>query len=216
MSPEDTDLIELTLTTIYALDKLLHLLRNRSENLDLFAVRLDWEEHRAASWSHRQSILAGLESFFDEHARWSSTIYGNYEQPLDLAHKRQDSSASVHSEASISAPAFSRSTRFKLAENLAREAAAFSARISTLRHGSIASAGKVLDKLIEQSRKPVPEELLDEQDKLEEKGIADLENVGSFAMNVVMQWRKYVLIPATLVASSHYHGIGPTNSTSRR
>ena len=33
LSPADTDLIELTLTTIYALDKLFHLLRDRSENL---------------------------------------------------------------------------------------------------------------------------------------------------------------------------------------
>ncbi|KAG9088096.1 hypothetical protein FS749_002417, partial [Ceratobasidium sp. UAMH 11750] len=44
LSREDTDLIEVTLTTLRALDQLLHLLRSRSDNLDLMAMRLTWEE----------------------------------------------------------------------------------------------------------------------------------------------------------------------------
>jgi hypothetical protein len=32
---------------------------------------------------------------------------------------------------------------------------------------------------------------LDEQDKLEEQGIREMENVGRFIMSVVAQWRKY-------------------------
>jgi hypothetical protein len=119
-------------------------------------------------------------------------VYESAEQTsnIDSPHERQQSSSSIPSELSLSSPAFSRSARFKLAESLARDAASFSARVSSLRHGPIAAAGKVLDKLIDQSRKPVPEELLDEQDKVEEQGITDLESVGNFAMNVVMQWRK--------------------------
>src|ERR1700730_6066012 len=57
LSPEDTDLIELTLTTICALDKLLHLLRDRSDNLDLLGIRLIWEELRAAAWTERRNII---------------------------------------------------------------------------------------------------------------------------------------------------------------
>jgi hypothetical protein len=180
------------LTTIYELDKLLHLLRDRSENLDLLGVRLTWEEHRIASWRTRRTIIADLETFLDERARWSFSVYESAEQTsnIDSPHERQQSSSSIPSELSLSSPAFSRSARFKLAESLARDAASFSARASSLRHGPIAAAGKVLDKLIDQSRKPVPEELLDEQDKVEEQGITDLESVGNFAMNVVMQWRK--------------------------
>jgi hypothetical protein len=60
-----------------------------------------------------------------------------------------------------------------------------------LRLGKITAAGKALDKLIDNSRKPVPDELLDEQDKLEEQGISEMENVGRFIMGVVTQWRKY-------------------------
>jgi hypothetical protein len=53
------------------------------------------------------------------------------------------------------------------------------------------AAGKALDKLIDHSRQPVPDELLDEQDRLEEMCITDLENIGKFTMSLVMQWRKY-------------------------
>jgi len=45
LSPQDTDVIELTLTTIYDFDKLLHLLRDRSENLDHSAIRLTWKNN---------------------------------------------------------------------------------------------------------------------------------------------------------------------------
>ena len=46
LSPEDTDLIEITLTTLFALDKLLHLLRDHSELLNLLGICLTWEEQR--------------------------------------------------------------------------------------------------------------------------------------------------------------------------
>jgi len=64
-----------------------------------------------------------------------------------------------------------------------------------LRHGKIAAAGKALDTLIDNSRKPVPDEILDEQDKLEEQGINGMEHVGRFIMSVVTQWRKYSRFP---------------------
>lgn len=186
-------MIELTLTTIYALDKLLHLLRDRSETLDSLGVRLSWEEHRIGSWIDRRQIIADLQSFLVSRAQWSPSVYENV--PESAAEDRRR--GSVGSLASVSSDTigsgFSRSTRFKLAELLSRDAASFSARVSSLRHGSVAASGKVLDKLIDNSRKPVPEVLLDEQDKLEEKCVNDMESIGKFVLNVVMQWRKYSL-----------------------
>ncbi|KAF5393549.1 hypothetical protein D9757_000277 [Collybiopsis confluens] len=190
LSPEDTDLIELTLTTIYALDKLLHLLRDRSENLDLLGVRLSWEENRIASWVDRRRIISDLQSFLHSRAQWSASAY---DLPLPAEDHRRGSIgsiSSVSSDTSISSLALSRITRFKLAELLSRDAAAFSARVSSLRHGTVAATGKFLDKLIDHSRKPVPEVLLDEQDKLEEKCVSEMESIGNFVLNVVMQWRK--------------------------
>lgn len=112
-------------------------------------------------------------------------------KPEEMTLKRRGSIASMASDTSVSSnPGFSRSARFKLAELLSRDAAQFAGRVSSLRHGKIAAAGKALDKLIDNSRGPVPEELLDEQDKLEERGINEMENLGKFIMNVVTQWRK--------------------------
>ncbi|KAH9173411.1 hypothetical protein EDB89DRAFT_1959717 [Lactarius sanguifluus] len=175
LSPQDTDIIELTLTTIYEFDKLLRLLRDRSENLDLLGTRLSWEEQRCAAWS--PSVYDALPQAEGSVPTSTPTL------------SRRGSVASLASEASSSSSSgFSRTARFKLGEALSREAAQFAGRISSLRHGKIAAAGKALDKIIE--NRPVPGELLDEQDKLEEQGVDAMENVGRFVMSVVTQWRK--------------------------
>lgn len=197
LSPADTDLIEITLTTIYALDKLLHLLRDRSESLELLAIRLTWEEQRCAAWADYRKVMKDLTAFLKNRAQWSPSIYENVsgeganppgggDTPV-----RRGSTASVASASSDTAAAsISRAARFKLAEILSRDAAALSTRLSSLRHGKISAAGKTLDKLIDESRKPVPDIILDEQDRLENKGITEMEDLGQFVMNVVMQWKK--------------------------
>ncbi|KAI0347052.1 hypothetical protein BDW22DRAFT_1425131 [Trametopsis cervina] len=205
LSPEDTDLIELTLTTIYALDRLLHLLRDRSDSLDLLGDRLAWEEKRITAWGELRNIVEDLQNFLDTRARWSPSVYerGSDEEENALATaappstvptlRRKGSMSSLMSTASdstISSLAISRGERFKLAEILSRDAAQFASRVSSLRHSKITSAGKALDKLIDNSRRPVPDELLDEQDRLEERGISNMEDVGKFVMSVVMQWKK--------------------------
>ncbi|KAH7930014.1 hypothetical protein BV22DRAFT_1079617 [Leucogyrophana mollusca] len=190
LSPADTDLIELTLTTIYELDKLLHLLRDRSEHLELLSVRLTWEEQRQGAWTDHRKILADIESFLTSRARWSPSIYEVTAKPEEKPGRRGSIASMASDSSSTSSAGFSRSARFKLAELLSRDAAQFAGRVSSLRHGKISGSGKALDKLIDHSRKPVPEELLDEQDRLEEKGINEMENVGRFVMDMVTQWRK--------------------------
>lgn len=186
-------MIELTLTAIYALDKLLHLLRDRSENLEMMSIRLTWEEHRQNSWKERRQIIDDLNTFASTRACWSPSIYAPNLNPEESLGRRGSiaSQASTSSDNATNSLTVSRSARFKLAELLSRDAAQFSGKITGLRHGKVTAAGKALDKLIDHSRKPVPEELLDEQDRLEEKCINELENVSKFAMNLVMQWRKY-------------------------
>ncbi|VDB90176.1 unnamed protein product [Peniophora sp. CBMAI 1063] len=193
LSPQDTDLIEITLTTIFEFDKLLHLLRDRSEQLDLLGVRLTWEEHRIGAWSDRARILDDLEAFLTTRAKWSPSVYESVppaSDPSSPSRRGSITSLKSNSSSNLASSGFSRAARYTLAENLSREAAGFSSRITSLRHSRIAGAGKALDKLIDNSRKPVPEVLLDEQDKLEERGIAEMENVGKFVMDVVTQWRK--------------------------
>ncbi|KAK0498555.1 hypothetical protein EDD18DRAFT_1104080 [Armillaria luteobubalina] len=193
LSPEDTDLIELTLTTIYQLDKLLHLLRDRSENLDLLGVRMSWEGNRVAAWVERRRIIADLNTFLENRARWSASFYDapvNTPEPKTLRRRGSTASlASVASENALSSPGFSRSVRFTQAESLSRDSAQFAGRVTALKHGNVSAAGKILDKMIDHSRKPVPDELLDEQDRLEEMVVTQMEDIGKFVMKVVMQWR---------------------------
>lgn len=190
-------MIELTLTTIYALDKLLHLLRDRSDNLDLLGIRLDWEEQRSASWRERRKLLEDLETFISSRARWSPSIYDTAnkveDSPILSRRSSVTSLASVASESSVNHPMFSRSARLKLAELLSRDAAQFGARVTNLSHNRVTTAGRILDKLIDHSRRPVPDVLLDEQERLEDQGINQMENVGKFVLSLVMQWRKCVL-----------------------
>lgn len=192
LSPADTDVIELTLTTIYALDKLLQLLRDRSEALELLGTRIEWEEHRSAGWIERRQILEDFGQFITKRARWNTSIYETPSKDEHHLTRRGsvNSFASASSDTSVTSSAYSRSARFKLAELLSRDAAHFGSRVTALRHGKIASAGKALDKLIDLSRTPVPDDLLDEQDSLEEKGINEFEQIGKFALTLVMQWRK--------------------------
>jgi hypothetical protein len=150
---------------------------------------LTWEEHRISAWADRRNIIADLQTFLSTRARWSPDAY--YVLKPEETISRRPSNSSMSSEFSASVPStLSRSTRFKLAELLSRDAAQFVGRVTSLRHGKISATGKALDKLIDNSRSPVPEELLDEQDKLEDKGINDMEYIDKFVMNVVMQWRK--------------------------
>ncbi|PIL36723.1 transporter [Ganoderma sinense ZZ0214-1] len=198
LSPADTDLIEITLTTIYSLDKLLHLLRDRLDNLNLLSVRLTWEERRIGAWNDRRQLLDDLYDFLGSRVRWSPSVYETLEaddpNPGEYTLKRRGSMVSMRSVASetslASIPGYSRGARYKLAESLSQDAARFASRTSSLRHTKIASAGKALDKLIDDSRKPVPDELLDEQDKLENEGITEMEDVGKFVMQMVLQWKK--------------------------
>lgn len=141
--------------------------------------------------------MKDLGAFLKNRAQWSPSIYENVvgEAPSSSGGGdtpvRRGSVASVASASSDTAAAsMSRATRFKLAEVLSKDAAVLSTRISSLRHGKISAAGKALDKLIDESRRPVPDIILDEQDRLENKGITEMENLGQFVMNVVMQWKK--------------------------
>ncbi|CAE6424995.1 unnamed protein product [Rhizoctonia solani] len=195
LSREDTDLIEVTLTTLLGLDRLLHLLRGRAENLELMSIRLTWEEQRLLTWNEHQSILADLRAFITNRARWTTACFEQPPQPSASASAldRRLSSASNASgppgDITSTRSTLSRGSRFMLGETLSLDAAQLSTRLLGLSK-SVAVSGKTLDKLIDSShRKPVPDEILDEQDKIENENGAT-QDVGKFTMAMVMQWKK--------------------------
>ncbi|CAE6487137.1 unnamed protein product [Rhizoctonia solani] len=195
LSREDTDLIEVTLTTLLALDRLLHLLRGRSENLELMSIRLTWEEQRLLAWNEHHSTLADLRAFITNRARWTPACFEQTPQPSASASalERRLSSASNASgppgDITSTRSSLSRGSRYMLGETLSFDAAQLSTRLLGL-NKSVAASGKTLDKLIDSShRKPVPDEILDEQDKIENESGATQE-AGKFTMAMVMQWKK--------------------------
>lgn len=195
LSPEDTDVIELTLTTIYALDKLLHLLRDRSENLEMMNTRLTFEEYRSGAWKDRRQLVEDLQMFAATRGRWNPSVYEASLNNDTIALMRRGSVASTtstKSENPITSPAFSRAARYRLGEQISRDAALLSGRLSSMKHGKVVLAGKALDKLIDQShRGPVPDVFLDEMDRVEAMAEKEMETIANFMMQLVMQWRRY-------------------------
>jgi len=212
LSPEDTDLIELTLDTLFALDKLIHLLRFRSENLDQLGLRISWEGLRMGAWSDRETILADMDNFIRTRARWSPSAYENLAATLASIESqtppssgsspsappsrlRLDSNASTSSISlanTLLPPnslGLSRSARYKLSEAYSREAASYASRILSFRNKWIVPSAAILDKLIETSRRPVPDQLLDEQDRIEDK-TNGMDGISKFPMQLIMQWKK--------------------------
>ncbi|PVG03610.1 hypothetical protein CPB86DRAFT_748944 [Serendipita vermifera] len=201
LSPADTDLIELTLTTLLSLDKLIHLLRSRSEFLELTGLRLTWEEKRLAAWEEREGILKELSQFITQSARWSPDAY----RKAMFSHVNS-SSSSVNvsspqkSESSLPSPVVatpgrrnsamssaSKSANSKLADDLTREAGRLTTRIAAWKRNLIAPAGKALDSMIE--KKEVPDAILVEQENLENT-TKPVESTARFGMEVVAQWKK--------------------------
>ncbi|KAG0746786.1 hypothetical protein G6F66_002067 [Rhizopus arrhizus] len=72
LSPADTTTIEITLTTLMSLDKLMHLLRRKSDDLQVLTRRVIWEEEYEKSMSWLQETEKEVQDFLSNGARWSS------------------------------------------------------------------------------------------------------------------------------------------------
>ncbi|KAG9030491.1 hypothetical protein FRB95_003886 [Tulasnella sp. JGI-2019a] len=214
LSSDDTDLVELTLNTLLALEKLTSLIRIRADRLEALRLRLQWEDQRLEAWAHRQSLLGDIETFI-RRARWSPSTYDVFTDPADGPSSRatpphspapayerlrtvSTSSTNASLAASIVIPQsilpsqytdFSRSHRFNLAESLSREAAGYASRVLNFKASRVTVAANTLEQLIAVSREKVPDEILGAQDHLEVKSSV-LDGLGRFAMNIAMQWIK--------------------------
>lgn len=74
LSREDTDLLSITLSTLYLLDTLMHLLRRRADTIDLLAYRLDWESMRFLLAKEALALEKDMRKFVYEKA-WSINLY---------------------------------------------------------------------------------------------------------------------------------------------
>lgn len=75
LSRGDTDLLDITLSTLFLLDTLLHLLRDRADTLDLLALRLDWDARRLDIAHDVGSVERDVRAFVEGKGRWSLDAY---------------------------------------------------------------------------------------------------------------------------------------------
>lgn len=181
LSSSDTDLIELALNTVYALDKLLRLLRNHKTKHDLAELRLRWESRLCQCWEDLVPLRQDVAAFELKCNRRSvaaveksgdgscDTMYSTGSDSRILQHKRSLSSSRMAAEA------------------LQLEMSRLALRISSFNGEKVLPTGKLLDLLIDQTQ--IPEQLIDEQEKLEEAvpSIAELEEKVS-RLTIMLQY----------------------------
>jgi hypothetical protein len=206
MSAQDTDLVEVALGTLIALDKLLHLLSSRRIALNLMSARLTWEAHRRTCWTTFRTLAHDIDDFVAQKARWSPAVY--HSMPgASSAHNSSSSLASMSQSPSGSSltsslagsltgsltdsPITSRRrdtvSRQRLVERLDHEAARLDARIRPFAQETVPRSGEALDRIIEEHQ--VPEQFLDEQDRLEDLASA-MSARGLFLRELVSQWHQ--------------------------
>lgn len=194
LSPEDTDLIEITLKVLFSVDKLLHLLRIRGKELYLLQLKTKWTASVKKVEADCHTILYEVLPKFVNKARWKEP------QDSEGHEKRQArlSNASVPSNSSKQAsPSSTRGTmtnsnmaRQMRAEILSLDLAALTSRIHTLSHSTLAASSKILDTMVDTSLLPLPETFLDLQDELEARIKRELFGIIDFCQALASQWKQ--------------------------
>jgi len=164
----------------------MHLIRARSEALDVVNLRLDWEEQRLATWGARGQVLEQLQTFICL-ATWSTTIYDDEAEPTteNVSGVSRTPETMFPNILSLSA----RARRRKRAEDIAAAVQEFGSRLHSFRKNAFPLPGATLDKMIDTSSKKIPDVLLDEQDKLENES-EPLDSIDKFIPALQSQWKK--------------------------
>ncbi|GAA6010309.1 hypothetical protein JCM11491_006260 [Sporobolomyces phaffii] len=178
LSTRDTDLIEVCLTTIFALDKLLALLRKRRKSLVLLGYRLQWEEAVLSVWSSRRQLLEAELPVFLEKSKFSLSATPRSSSNLSLSPDEPSLSSvtssspqtsarrRLSSSATESQPSSSMSRQLRL-QTFVLSVSSLKSHLSHLSTSLVPASATLLDRLIDRSPEPLPDAFLDEQDRVE-------------------------------------------------
>lgn len=182
----------MTLNTLFALDKLLHLLRQRNTTLNLLETRIKWNMQLHKIDQELRDVTMDSLPKFIEKCRWKPPN----ELPASRSSTRlptSDSQSSLRSSASSSSlsknAASSAMTRQMRSEILSLDLASLSSRIRTLQYSSLPPAGRFLDQMIDLSPQPLPERYLDKQDDLEAQVKREVDGLVTFCADLNRQWK---------------------------
>lgn len=171
MSLEDTDLVELAVQTLVALDSLLRTLSARRQALEILRARLLWEAQREKCWKAYAPLRTDLNEFIPSKGRWKKQEHADSLQTERYPRLSEQPSVQTHSEGS--------SIKVQ-SSTLARRCQLFSNELVPL-------AGRLMDDIIELNQ--VPDQFLDEQDRLEDLAEQSREEQ-LFAVQLNLQWNK--------------------------
>lgn len=197
MSPDDTDIIEIAVQTLVALDALLRMLTSRRKALDLLRARIMWEQQRKRCWTFYSPLAHDLDTFVESKSRWSTSVY----------RRSIESNVATSSTASLTTPLLSSSSHAsissvatsggttpsghhhvrQLAASLKTESAMLARRCFFFANELVPLAGRRLDDIIELNK--VPETFLDEQDRLEDLA-ESIKSRQLFVVQLNLQWVK--------------------------
>jgi hypothetical protein len=165
LSRSDTDLLSITLSTLYLLDTLLHLLRSRGETLDLLALRLDWDALRFSIAHETRAIQKDVQAFAEDKARWAADKYEGHTKEGSSGTSPSRSGRASNSQryrewfprpSSSTHPLYDSAQlttipvpRPVLTQILELDAQALHNRSAALQLGLVAQSGKVLDRMID-------------------------------------------------------------------
>ncbi|CAO3675086.1 unnamed protein product [Rhizopus microsporus] len=90
LSPADTTTIEITFTTLMILDRLMHLLRRRSYELQMLTLRVYWEQEYNVAVGWVRSMTEQVKTFMGKEARWRPTLSHMNESKNEVIEKLID------------------------------------------------------------------------------------------------------------------------------
>lgn len=193
MSSEDTDIIEVALETLIALEKLRVVLDSREQSLLLWSARMEWEETRRSICKDYVSLMRDISALVTSSARWTSAAYtgsGAVEVGGIAASSSSQSIPDNNSEGSRvereRTHAVSDLARQQCFATISEQRTALHTRANTLIRNQIPRSSEALDAIIEQRQ--APDTFLDEQDDLEMLA-SSLDTTTHFMQELVAQWK---------------------------
>ncbi|MBM6387607.1 MAG: hypothetical protein JSY10_27110 [Paenibacillus sp.] len=94
LSPADTTTIEITFTTLMTLDRLMHLLRRHSYELQMLTLRMYWEQEYDVSVTWVRNTGENVRLFVQQKARWRPPPLSEYDSEEK---KRQEKNEIINS-----------------------------------------------------------------------------------------------------------------------
>ncbi|KAI9262053.1 hypothetical protein BY458DRAFT_557192 [Sporodiniella umbellata] len=84
LSPADTTTIEITFTTLMTLDRLMHLLRRRTYELQILTLRMDWEHEYDSAVGWVRLKLEQTKQFIHSDARWKPMVHVDKQKLIEM------------------------------------------------------------------------------------------------------------------------------------